>query len=94
MFRDMGDISEEEVNPLRNASIPWLRKMIAAQAYFGWLVVCGSEIVSGGGLQIRQVGPVPGCFRIGRWGHIGNIYTVPAHRRKGLARPVLRTILN
>jgi GNAT superfamily N-acetyltransferase len=92
MFLDMGDISEDEANTLCAVSIPWFQESIATRQYYGWLVLCGEEVVAGGGLQIREVGPIPGCFRSGRWGHIGNIYAQPAHRRRGLARLVLHAI--
>jgi GNAT superfamily N-acetyltransferase len=30
----------------------------------------------------------------GRWGHIASLYTEPSHRRRGLARRLMRTILD
>ncbi len=51
------------------------------------------EVVGGGGIHIRDLGPVPGCCEGGRLGHIANIYTDPAHRRRGLARKLMTTIL-
>ena len=51
------------------------------------------EIVAGGGIHLRETAPVPGCCRKGRGGHIVNVYTVEAHRRRGLACFLMRTIL-
>ena len=60
----------------------------------GWLVEQRRTVVAGGGIFVRELGPVPGCYRVGRWGHIANLYTEPAHRRHGLARRLMRTMLD
>jgi GNAT superfamily N-acetyltransferase len=94
MFRDMGSVSAEESELLRKASEPWLSGLLAAGHYFGWLVGHGRTVVAGGGVLVRELAPVPGCYRAGRWGHIMNVYTEPAHRRRGLARWLMRTMLD
>ena len=94
MFRDMGSISDHEVEPLFASSVRWLTALLAAREYAGWLALQGTVIVAGGGVQLRDVGPVPGCLRMGRWGHISNLYTAPDHRRHGLARLILEKILD
>jgi len=93
MFQDMGILSQEDAEPLFTASIPWFNRLLATQEYFGWVVLWEGEVVCGGGIHLREAGPTPGCPRVGRWGHIANIYTAPTHRRRGLARLVMRTIL-
>ena len=94
MFRDMGTVSEEDAELLRNASEPWLRNHLINATYLGWLVEHGGAVVAGGGIFIGELGPVPGCYRMGRRGHIANLYTEPAHRRRGLARRLMETMLN
>lgn len=94
MFWEMGILVDEaEFSAIYSASIPWLRELLAQQEYLGWLVLLGAAVVAGGGLHLGSTGPVPGCSRGGQSGHIANIYTVQTHRRKGLARLVLGTIL-
>jgi GNAT superfamily N-acetyltransferase len=93
MFRDMGSIAEEEAEPLFRASVPWFHRMLAAEEYVGWLVLWRDEIVAGGGIHVREMGPIPGCLRIGRWGHIANLYTAPVHRRRGVARLLMEAML-
>jgi GNAT superfamily N-acetyltransferase len=93
MFRDMGSISDSEANLLFLASVPWLKGLLAVGRYKGWLVMCGQEVVSGGGVHLLDLPPMPDCCQGGRGGHIVNIYTVPAHRRRGLARSLMSHIL-
>jgi GNAT superfamily N-acetyltransferase len=45
------------------------------------------------GLLLRELWPAPGCCRVGRWANVGNVYTEPGHRRRGLARSVMEVIL-
>lgn len=94
MFRDMGSVSAEDSELLRSASEPWLSGLLANGDYLGWLVEHRRVVVAGGGILIRESGPVPGCYRVGRWAHIANLYTEPDHRRRGLARRLVKTILD
>lgn len=93
MFRDMGSISDAEANLLFQASIPWFEGLLAAGRYKGWLAMCGQEVVSGGGIHILDLPPMPDCCQGGRCGNIVNVYTVPSHRRRGLARSLMNHIL-
>jgi len=91
IFQDMGILpdGDTEAEALLSATISWLHGLFAKQEYIGWLVQDREEIVAGGGIQLREKGPIPNCCRIGRWGHILNIYVIPAHRRRGLARLIM-----
>src|ERR1700682_2502309 len=93
MFRDMGDLPTDDFEALRSASEEWLAPRLASGEYVGWLVEQDGAVVAGGGALLRELWPVPGCCRAGRWAHVGNVYTEPAHRRRGLARLVMETIL-
>ncbi len=94
MFRDMASISDEEAVELAKASEAWMSRLLQSGEYLGWFVLRENSIVAGGGIHLREMGPIPGCFRLGRWGHIANVYTDPAHRRRGLARLLMNTILD
>ena len=93
MFLDMVTLSEEEAEQLFTSSVPWFNRLLATREYLGWLALWQGEVVSGGGIHLREMGPIPGCPRLGRWGHIANVYTAPTHRRRGLARLLMKTIL-
>lgn len=93
MFQDMSVLVEKERNQLLEASMLWLKEQVGEQNYAGWLVQHDGKVVASGGIHLRQTGPVPGCPRMGLGGHIMNIYTEPAHRRRGLARLIVNTIL-
>src|SRR5438552_3578656 len=75
MFRDMGVISSKESVLLRHASEPWIADLMARNKYMGWFLEYQAAPVTGGGVLLLDRGPVPGCYRIGRWAHIVNIYT-------------------
>lgn len=93
MFRDMGLVTGQETEQLFAASVPWLRHVLTTGEYVGWLVLYEEQVIAGGGIHVREMGPVPHCYRVGRWGHIANVYTVAEHRRRGLARLLMSTIL-
>jgi len=86
MFRDMGQVSGEEHDELLKTSRPWIAGLLANGAYVGKLIEHENAIVAGGGIWLRELGPTPGCLRVGKWAHLVNVYTVPEHRRRGLAR--------
>jgi len=93
MFRDIGTLPDGDVEALFSASVPWFQRLFDRQEFVGWLVHHGQEVVAGGGIHLREMGPVAGCYRLGRWGHIANIYTLPSHRRRGLARSLVEEML-
>jgi GNAT superfamily N-acetyltransferase len=93
MFREMGSISDAEANLLFLASVPWLKGLLAAGRYKGWLAMFGQDVVGGGGIHLLDLPPMPDCCQGGRGGHIVNIYTLPAHRRRGIARSLMNHIL-
>lgn len=93
MFLDMGSVMGEQSEVLIAATEPWLAELMAAGEYCGWLIENNNEVVAGGGIHLRELPPGPGCLKVGRWGHIVNVYTAPDHRRRGLARMLMDEIL-
>jgi GNAT superfamily N-acetyltransferase len=93
MFFDMGLVSAEEARLLAEAARPWLLGLIERGEYVGWVMESGEAVVAGGGLHLRELGPVLGCLRVGRAAHLVNVYTAPAWRRLGLARRVMEAML-
>ncbi len=93
MFQEMDPLSPAEAQQLLQSSISWMERLLAQEDYVGWFAVWQDEIVAGGGMHIRDLGPLPGCPAGGRSGHIANLYTQPVHRRRGLARRLMELIL-
>ena len=103
MFRDMGDLSGDDVLRLENAAFVHLRQMMAERRYLGWLVerdgevVAGAghgEVVAGAGIIISQLLPRPGAIEGGAQALIANVYCEPEHRRRGLARALMMAMLD
>jgi GNAT superfamily N-acetyltransferase len=93
MFRDIGSVSHEEADQIFESSVPWFESLLSEEEYVGWLALCQGDVVAGGGIHLRYLGPMPGCCTGGRAGHIANVYTLSAHRRRGLAREIIKMIL-
>ncbi|HZF37647.1 MAG TPA: GNAT family N-acetyltransferase [Blastocatellia bacterium] len=93
MFRDMGDLSGDDVAQIENAAFVYLRQMMAERRYLGWLVERQGEVVAGAGMIISQLLPRPGAIEGGAQALIANVYCEPEHRRRGLARALMTAML-
>jgi GNAT superfamily N-acetyltransferase len=82
----------DEVEKLSRAIREYLATEIPAGRFVAWL--CRSEGATAGvaGIAFYRLPP---SFRnpSGRVGYIMNIYTVPAHRRRGIARVLLEKVV-
>jgi GNAT superfamily N-acetyltransferase len=94
MFRDMGDVSGDDVARLESVSFVCMRQMMAERRYLGWLAERQGEVVAGGGLIISQLLPRPGAIDGGAQALIVNVYCEPEHRRRGLARALMKAMLD
>jgi GNAT superfamily N-acetyltransferase len=93
MFYEMKSVDETESASIISASIPQLSEMLAEGDYSGWLVELEEKVIAGGGVMMRRLLPRPGSLQGGEEAYIMNIYTEPEHRRRGLARKIMETIL-
>jgi GNAT superfamily N-acetyltransferase len=93
MFRDMDELSGPDFERFLDATTPWIAERMASGEYIGWLVEHESRVVAGGGVLLRDLWPTPWNCRAGRVAHVGSMYTEPEHRRRGIARLVMHTIL-
>jgi GNAT superfamily N-acetyltransferase len=90
MFTEMGVLLDVKV--LDPAFRAWLAEMMPAGTYRAWLVEAGEgEVVGGGGITILPWPPGP-RYVGDRLAFVYNVYTEPAHRRRGLARLIMDTI--
>ncbi|MGH3056471.1 MAG: GNAT family N-acetyltransferase [Gaiellaceae bacterium] len=94
MFRDMGVLDEREVPALEAATRAYLSAALPSGVYVGWMVEADGAVIAGGGAVIRQLLPRPGHADGGEEAYVLNVYTEPAHRRRGLARALMETILD
>jgi GNAT superfamily N-acetyltransferase len=91
MFADMG--VEMDAAALRDAYRGWLQKMLPPGIYRAWVSqTAATEIVAGGGILILPWPPGPRLLIGDRLAFVYNIYTEPAHRKRGLARSLMETI--
>lgn len=97
MFHDMKWVSDDEAAQIKEAARPRLAEMIAADEYLGWLVESlaenGGQVVAGGGIILRRLLPRPGSLEGGEEAYLLNVYTEPDHRRRGVARLLMRAML-
>lgn len=89
MFTDMGLAFDAPA--LDRAFRQWLAETMPAGTYKAWLVEASGEIVGGGGLSLLPWPPGPRSMT-NRLAFVYNVYTEPAHRRRGVARRLMDVI--
>jgi len=93
MFYEMGHRDEPVLDAMAEAFRPWLLRMMHSGEYLGWFAVADDRFIAAGlGLWLMDWPPHmigPGARR----GNILNVYTLPEHRRQGLARQLMQTAL-
>lgn len=87
MFADMG--VPFDATALSAAFAAWLREVMPAGAYRAWVVEwADGTVVGGAGATIIPWPPGP-QYPGDKLAFVYNVYTEPAHRRRGLARVVM-----
>ncbi len=94
MFKEMGYHDEAALDTMSARFLPWVQQKMESNEYLTWFALTpGSFIAARLGLWLMDWPPhlVAG----GRWrGNILNVYTEPAHRRRGLARALMQVALD
>lgn len=100
MFRDMGSITSEMEQPLLESCTSYLAEALASGEYVGWvahLTALPQPAIGGAGVQLRPLLPRPdptGQFLLrGLEGLVLNVYVDEAHRRQGVARRLMETLI-
>jgi len=93
MFRDMGVLPEAEADALAASSAAFLARAIPSGDYRGWIAERDGEVIAGAGVVLRPLLPRPGHLDGGVEAYVLNVYTEPAHRRRGIARALMEAVL-
>jgi GNAT superfamily N-acetyltransferase len=95
MFREMGEVSEAEVPPLEAAARAQLEPLIDSGEYFGWVIEVepGGEVVSGAGVFLHRLLPRGRELGLRQEAYVLNVYSEPAHRRRGLSRRLMEELV-
>jgi GNAT superfamily N-acetyltransferase len=93
MFLDMGYSDERALDAMIAGFRPWLRGKMEAGEYLAWFALApDSSIAAGLGLWLMDW--PPHMVAAGPWrGNVLNVYTEPAHRRRGMARALMHIAL-
>ncbi len=84
----LGPQTEEKIQALAANLRAFFDRALNERSYICWFARSGNELAGVGGLSVRQH---PGNFLnfTGKAGYIMNMYTLPAHRRKGICSEIL-----
>jgi GNAT superfamily N-acetyltransferase len=92
MYEDMDYRDAEALTAMLSTTEPYLAKALANGSFRGWLASAAERIVGGGAIVIS---PWPSHPYDGqcRRATILNVYTYPEFRRRGVARLLMRTMI-
>ena len=94
MFRDMREVDDQGAAIIANASTDRLASLIEAREYFGFLAEFEGQVVGGGGVWLRPLLPRPGTLQGSSEAYVLNVYTEREHRRTGVARAIMESIVD
>jgi GNAT superfamily N-acetyltransferase len=94
MFFDMGHRNERALAEMSEKFREWLRRKMEAKEYLAWFAI-GTEgaVMAGAGLWLMDW--PPHVIGGGKWrGNIVNVYTEREFRRRGLARELMKVVMD
>ena len=93
MFEAMGFEDKEKLDAADAAAREYFTDTIPKEIFYGWLSTTSSgENVASGGVVIDHHPPGPANLT-GKIGYIMNLVTVPEYRRQGVAREIIKTMI-
>lgn len=96
MILEIRECGEDALEIMSNAFRGWLAKRLADEEYLGWFAVApDGSIASGVGLWLLDWPPnvLPSGIPGGRRAYVLNVFTEPAHRKRGLSRKLVQAAL-
>ncbi len=93
MFLSMGKPENERMQQVIEAFVPWVAEAIQGGRYLGWIVETPErKPIANAGLMLLDWPPNTRDLGLVR-GYVLNVWTDEEHRRKGLARGLMETIM-
>lgn len=86
MFADMRDAPEAVLNEMARNFEPWVRRMLAADKYAGWISSDGERAIASAGLLILDWAPHFLDPKCDQRGYILNVFVEPDYRNRGIAK--------
>jgi ribosomal protein S18 acetylase RimI-like enzyme len=93
MFREMGKSSPDALATMSSHFTPWVERKISAGEYAGWIVEDGGQPVASAGFLELDWPPHPLDPTGNARGYLLNVWVEPSHRRRGLARELVKQAL-
>ena len=88
-LREEGATDEMDLSP---ALMDYYLRHLANGTFVSWLALDGDKIIGTSGMSFVEKPPYFGC-PTGRIGLLSSMYTNPDYRRKGIARELLRRVV-
>jgi GNAT superfamily N-acetyltransferase len=92
MYIDMGTTDVRMLDEVERASQEIFGESLRNGTYRGWFAEVDGQVIAGGGVLLLAFQPGPREPRPVR-PFIVNVYTEPAHRRRGLARRLMEVMV-
>ena len=93
MFASMGGFDAQLLDRVRDASEPWIARMIAAGKYLGWITMDEARPIASAGMLLLDWPPHPRDPAGETRAYLLNVFVEPDCRRRGLARALLEICL-
>ena len=91
MFTEMGTSFDAPV--VRRLFRDWLTKMLPTGEYRAWVATAeDGAVAAGAGITLLKWPPGPSAIDGERIAFVYNVYTEPAHRKRGVARRLMEAI--
>jgi GNAT superfamily N-acetyltransferase len=94
MFADMRDAPEPVLAEMARSFEPWVRRMLAAGKYAGWITCDGDRAIASAGLLILDWAPHFLDPAGEQRGYVLNVFVEPEYRRRGLAQALMKECLD
>ena len=88
-LREEGATDEMDLSPVL---MDYYQRHLANGTFVSWLALDGDKIIGTSGMSFVEKPPYFGC-PTGRIGLLSSMYTNPDYRRKGIARELLRRVV-
>jgi GNAT superfamily N-acetyltransferase len=93
MYEAMGYTDANALSSMQSTCEPYLMAALADGSFRGWLALVGERVVAGGAVLINPWPSHPYDLECRR-ATILNVYVDPEFRRKGIARQLMRTMID